>query len=130
MELLNEERKKLTNSLQGLQSTVENFEPEITRYRDIITKNEERFIEREKEYRKIIDNHQQRITEAESLLDKATNQNVQLKTDVEKLRNELSEHRKALDKTKENMSYLTKLEETRDRLIKRVDKLEELANNK
>ena len=113
----NQVNKELRSALAGLRAVVDTGDLEIQRYSD-----------NEKELRRIIDEHQQRIAEGESSLDAAVKQKIQAKTESEKLFNELRQYKDELDKSKKGLSSLKKVEQSRDRLLKRVNELEELAN--
>ena len=103
-------------ALKGLEAATKVYPQEIDRYVDI-----------EKELREFIEKQQVRIAENESYLDTAVKQKIQAKTEVEKLLSELNRYKDELDKNKKGLSNLRKVEQSRDRLISRVNELEEMV---
>ena len=116
LEEKNEENKELLSSLSGLQATVETNHLEIERYVDI-----------EKDLRRFIEKQQEIIAESESYLDAVVKQKIQAKTESEKLLGELNRYKDEVDKNKKGLSNLRKVEQSRDRLLTKVNKLEEMT---
>ena len=112
----NEEIKELHGALVGLQATIETNTYEI-----------ESYVDKEKELRRIIEKHQERIAESESFLESAVKQKIEAKTEAGKLFSELNRYKDELDKNKKGLSNLRKVEQSRDRLLSRVNELEEMA---
>ena len=112
----NEKIKDLSNALNGLRATLETNDLEIQRY-----------ISNDKEQRRIIEQHQTRIAEIESYLDVAVKQKIEAKTEFEKLSIELKRYKDELDKNKKGLSNLRNVEQSRDRLLSRVNELEEIV---
>ena len=114
----NEKIKDLSNALNGLVATAETNDLEIQRY-----------IANDKEKREFIEKQQLKIAENQSYLDVAVKQKIEAKTVAEKLQGELNRYKDELDKNKKGLSNLRKLEQSRDRLISRVNELEEMLRN-
>ena len=119
LEEANEKNKELYNASVGLKATTETYPQEIDRY-----------VAKEKDLREFIEKQQVTIAEKESYLDAAVKQKIQAKTEAEKLLSELNRYKDELDKNKKGLSNLRKVEQSRDRLLSKVNELEETGVEK
>ena len=112
----NEEIRDLRNALDGLRAVVETSQFEIDRYVSI-----------ERELRGMIERNQTTIAEKDSYLEAAVRQKIDAKQYAETLLNDLKELKTENEKGKKDLASLKNIEQSRDRLAKRVETYDELA---
>ena len=112
----NEEIRDLRNALDGLRAVAETGQLEIDRYVSI-----------EKELRGMIERHQTTIAEKDSYLETAVREKIDAKLYAETLLNDLKEYKAEIDKNKKDLVSLKKIEQSREKLAKRVKTYDELS---
>ena len=112
----NEEIRDLRNALDGLRAVAETSQFEIDRYVSI-----------EKELRGMIERHQTTIAEKDSYLETAVREKIDAKLYAETLLNDLKELKAEVGKNKKDLVSLKKIEQSQEKLAKRVKTYDELS---